>query len=149
VLSVVCVAVGWHPSFVQVLGILLGLMIILILSLGLGLLFGSVNVSFRDSQNLVDLVGMVVTWVSPVLYTWTAIQQLGPSWILTSYQLNPITAAVELFHAGFWYPTTEGSQPLAPDIWMFGGIALGVSLLVLVVGQLVFKKMERRFAQDL
>jgi ABC-2 type transport system permease protein len=32
---------------------------------------------------------------------------------------------------------------------MYGFIALGVSLLSLLLGQLVFKKLEGRFAQDL
>jgi len=37
-------------------------------ALGLGLIFGCLNVFFRDSENLVDLILMIATWVSPVLY---------------------------------------------------------------------------------
>jgi len=54
-LVVVCLIVGWSPSFVQVLGILLGVSIIVVLAMGLSLLFGSMNVSFRDAQNFVEL----------------------------------------------------------------------------------------------
>ena len=65
------------------------------------------NVYFRDSENFVDLLLMVATWVSPVLYSWRMVQdKAGDSWF-SVYQLNPITIAVELFHHAFWLPTTD------------------------------------------
>lgn len=146
---IVCLFVGWTPSILQVLGIVLALLIVITLSLGLGMLFGSANVSFRDSQNFVELITLVATWASPVLYTWTMVQGRIPDWALELYLLNPLTAAVELFHAGFWYPTTSGEQPLPPNLWMNGLIALAISLAVLALGQFVFRKLESRFAQDL
>lgn len=149
ILLVVCLFVGWAPTPVQVLGILLGVAIIGTLAIGLGMLFGAANVSFRDSQNFVELIVMVVVWASPVLYPFAQVRTVLPDWLLVVYQLNPVTAAVELFHAGFWYPTTGGTGDLPENLWMYGFIALGVSLLSLLLGQLVFKKLEGRFAQDL
>jgi ABC-2 type transport system permease protein len=146
---VVCLFVGWTPTLLQVLGILLGLLIIVTLSLGLGMLFGSANVSFRDSQNFVELITLVATWASPVLYTWTMVADRFPVWALQLYLLNPLTAAVELFHAGFWHPTTDGAAALPPNLWLHGLIALAVSVAILALGQLVFRKLESRFAQDL
>jgi len=146
---VVALFVGWHPAPLQVLGILLAMLIITVLATGLGMLFGAINVSFRDSQNVVDLITLVVTWASPVLYPWTTVRDNFPGWLLQIYLLNPITASVELFHAGFWYPTTSGSQPLPPHLFLTGLLALLISLAVLVAGQLVFRRLEGRFAQDL
>lgn len=149
ILFAVCLVVGWAPVPLQVLGILLGIAIVVILAIGLGMLFGAANVSFRDSQNLVDLIVMVVVWASPVLYPFTQVQQVLPEWLLVIYRLNPITSAVELFHAGFWYPTTGGEGSVPDDLFLYGAIALGTALLTLVLGQLVFKRLEGRFAQDL
>lgn len=149
VLAVVCLLVGWSPTVVQVLGILLAMTILVVLATGLSLLFGSVNVSFRDAQNFVELIVLVATWASPVLYQWTAVAAIMPDWALVLYQLNPLTAAVELMHGGFWYPTTDGSAPLPPDLWTYGLAGLGVSLLILALGQFVFRRLEGRFAQDL
>ncbi|PPF89093.1 sugar ABC transporter permease [Clavibacter michiganensis] len=149
ILLIVCLLVGWAPTPVQVLGIFLAVAIIGTLAIGLGMLFGAANVSFRDSQNFVELIVMVVVWASPVLYPYAQVAKVLPDWLLVIYQLNPVTAAVELFHAAFWYPTTGGSGELPPNLWVYGFIALGVSLLSLLLGQLVFKKLEGRFAQDL
>ena len=149
VLGVVCVVVGWSPSLVQLAGVLLGVVILVILATGLSMLFGSINVSFRDAQNFVELIVLVATWASPVLYRWTMVAEILPDWLMVLYQVNPLTAAVELLHAGFWYPTTDGSAALPPNLFAFGAIALVISLAILAFGQFVFRKLERRFAQDL
>lgn len=145
----VCLVVGWAPEPVQILGIVLAIVIVLTLATGLGMLFGAANVSFRDSQNFVELIVMVVMWASPVLYPFAQVGRVLPEWAQIAYQLNPITAAVNLFHAGFWYPTTGGQGELPGDLFMYGLIALGFSLLLLALGQLVFRRLEGRFAQDL
>ncbi|MET0590757.1 MAG: ABC transporter permease [Naasia sp.] len=149
ILLVVCLFVGWTPQPVQVLGILLAMVIITVFAIGLGMLFGAANVSFRDSQNFVELIVMVAAWASPVLYPFSQVANVLPDWALVVYQLNPITAAVNLFHAGFWYPTTRGQGDLPSDLWMYALIALATSTVILVIGQLVFRRLEGRFAQDL
>ncbi len=146
---IVCLFVGWHPTLVKIVGLFVALAIVLVLATGLGMLFGAMNVSFRDSQNFVELIVMVVTWASPVLYPWTAVRSVLPPWLLEAYLLNPITSAVELFHAGFWYPTTSGAPELPPHLMLNALVGLAVSILLLGVGQLVFKRFEGRFAQDL
>jgi ABC-2 type transport system permease protein len=146
---VVALIVGWSPTAVQVLGVLLAMLIVIVLATGLGMLFGSANVSFRDSQNFVELIGLFVTWASPVLYPWTTVRDVVPDWVLQLYLLNPVTVAVELFHGGFWFPTTSGAHPLPPDLMLRGGGALLLAIAVLALGQFVFRRLEGRFAQDL
>ncbi len=146
---VVCLFVGWRPQPLQLLGVVLGVLIIGLLATGLGMLFGAINVSFRDSQNLVDLILLIVLWASPVLYPWTTVRDNMPDWLLQVYLANPVTIAVELFHAGLWFPTTDGAFTLPPDLMLRGVGAMVFSLLVLFIGQLVFRRLEGRFAQDL
>lgn len=145
----VTVIVGWHPSAAQAVGILLGMLILILLATGLGMIFGAVNVSFRDSQNFVELIALLVTWGSPVLYQWSAVQNAFPAWVTSLYLGNPITSAIELFHAGFWFPTTNGTIPLPSHLILTGIVALAISAVVLLLGQLVFRRVEGRFAQDL
>ena len=142
--------VGWRPTIGQLAGGALGFVILVVFSLGLGLLFGAINVAFRDAENVVDLILMVATWASPVLYLWTNVTDAigtGVWWFI--YQLNPLTAVVELFQWCFWYSTTSGSVPLPPDKIMHGFIALVVSVLVLVLGETIFRRLDGRFAQEL
>jgi ABC-2 type transport system permease protein len=145
-----CLYAGWHPSFLQLAAALGGFAIVGLLATGLGLLFGAVNVYFRDSENFVDMLLMVATWASPVMYAWTMVaDKLGEFWF-TVYQFNPITVGVESFHYAFWLPTTDGSAPLPPNllsIWM--PVALLVSAGILLIGQLTFRRLEGRFAQEL
>lgn len=150
VIAAISIFLGWSPSLVDIAGLLLGFLIAAIFATGLGLFFGSINVSFRDSQSFVEIVTMVSVWGSPIMYQWQMVQASLPHWLFVVYQLNPITASVALFHRGLW-----GATPLAADIaqmphlWLFSLWALIIAIGSLVIGQLVFRKLEGRFAQDL
>ena len=69
-----CLVVGWAPTLLQLAAVVLIFVMVAVLGTGLGLLFGAVNVYFRDSENIVDMIVMVVTWASPVLYLWSMVQ---------------------------------------------------------------------------
>ena len=150
VLVIGCVLAGWHPDAFQLLAAVGGFAIVGFLATGLGLLFGAANVYFRDSENLVDMLLMVATWASPVMYSWTMVEsKLGPGFFAL-YQANPITVGVELFHYAFWYPTTDGSAAMPPNLFtLWLPIGLAISLVVLALGQLTFRRLEGRFAQEL
>lgn len=140
---------GWQFSFSAVGAILLGFLIIALLSTGLGLFFGAVNVAFRDAQAFVEIIIMLAMWASPVMYQWSMVQaNVSPLWF-DLYRLNPLTPAVELFHYGFWLPLSPARGGAMPDLGFFSLIAALVSILALVIGQLVFRRMEGRFAQEL
>jgi ABC-2 type transport system permease protein len=155
-LLVVCLFLGWATqiSLLSVLAILAGMLLVMVFALGLGLMFGAINVRYRDAENIVELLLLLATWASPVLYSWTmvqdAIDQLGwPSWLLELYLLNPITQAVELFHYAFWYPVTETSIPIPPGLLVNTLWTSLIAIAVLLIGQAVFRRLEGRFAQDL
>ncbi len=150
ILLIACVFSGWHPTVLQLLAAVAGFIMVTLLSTGLGLLFGAANVYFRDSENFVDMLLMIATWASPVMYSWTMVQnKLGEAWF-SIYQLNPMTTAVETFHYAFWLPTTDGSAGIPPhllSLWI--PVGLVVSAAVLLWGQLTFRRLEGRFAQEL
>lgn len=152
-LFVVCILLGWftHVSVVAVLAIFGAIIIVLIFALGLGLLFGAINVRFRDAENIVELLLLLATWASPVLYSWTMVSDVEgvPDWLVRVYLLNPITQGVELFHFAFWRPVTEHPMALPPDLawntlWTFL-----LAVATLAIGQSVFRRLEGKFAQNL
>ena len=150
VLVTACVFAGWHPNLLQLMAVVGGFAIVALLATGLGLLFGSANVYFRDSENIVDMLLMIATWASPVMYSWTMVRDKIGDVAFAIYQANPITVGVELFHYAFWLPTTDGSAPMPPNlftVWLPVGIVL--SIAVLVLGQFTFRRLEGRFAQEL
>ena len=140
---------GWRPTPEGLAAIAAGFIIVTVAALGMGLIFGCLNVFFRDAENLVDLILMVATWVSPVLYPAAAVEEVVPRWAWHLYQTNPVTVAVELFHYGFWstasgqYVQVLGSLPVLTLIGLVG------ALVVLALGQIAFKRTEGKFAQEL
>lgn len=149
VLLLAALITGWRPGPENLLAGALGFAMVAVLSLGLGLLFGAVNVTFRDAENFVDLFIMVATWTSPVLYTWDRVAAVLPGWAFAIYQANPLTVAVQLFHYAFWFPTTSGAPPLPPNQALWSAVGMGLALGILALGQAVFARLEGRFAQEL
>ena len=152
-LVVVVLFLGWivKLSILGILAIIAGVLIVTLFALGLGLFFGAVNVRFRDAENIVELLLLLATWASPVLYFWTMVQTHVPDWLLRIYLLNPITQAVELFHYAFWYPITPvgPAHPLPPDLGINTLWTIVISVVMILIGQSVFRRLEGRFAQDL
>jgi ABC-2 type transport system permease protein len=152
VLALGALACGWRPDAVGTVALLASLLLTGTLALGVGLLLGALNVLFRDLENLVDLLLMVLVWLSPVFYSASRVTDLvgAGSWLERLYQANPLTVAVELMHRATWAHASPGNVDLLP-----GGllrdtvVAFVVAVGVLVLGQAVFRRLTGRFAQEL
>jgi ABC-type polysaccharide/polyol phosphate export permease len=155
---------GWTPSWIAVGSILLAFGIVATLAMAFGLLFAAVNVFFRDFGQVVDIINIVVPWSVPMIYPWTTVQEATHGgWLLQLYLANPLTSAVLLFERAFWWPTNEHAQTLpngAPalpggllafpyHLTVRGLISLLGALVLLAVAQMVFARLQRRFAQEL
>lgn len=152
VLVVGSLVAGWRPDAVGLLALVTGLALVAVLALGAGLLLAAVNVLFRDTENVVDLVLSVLVWTSPVLYPWQLVADLvgQDSWLLTAYQLNPLTVAVDLVHRGTWATASPANlAQVPPDLLGRTAVAFAVGAGLVVAGQRVFTRLSGRFAQEL
>ncbi len=142
---------GWRPDAVGAAALVAGLLLMGVLALGAGLLLSAVNVLYRDVENVVDLVVMMLVWTSPVLYPWQQVADLvGDSWLLTAYQLNPLTVAVELVHRGTWATTSpENLSATPPGLAWHTIVAFGLAAVLVGIGRRVFRAHSGRFAQEL
>ena len=155
---------GWTPSWIAVGSMLLAFAIVATLAVAFGLLFASVNVFFRDFGQVVDIINIVVPWSVPMIYPWTTVQEATHGgWLLQAYLANPLTSAVLLFERAFWWPTNahaatlpNGAPALPGGLLAFpyhlttrGLASLLAALVLLGVAQLVFARLQRRFAQEL
>lgn len=158
VLVVGALLFGWLPSFTAAIAFLLGIVILVVFTMGLGMITAALNAAFRDVENFVDLIVMVATWLSPVLYRISMVQEaIGGTVWWWLYQLNPLTIVVELFHTAFWRYGPEVVEAVAVDpsltgpgepfgLWWAG---LLIAAVTFVVGTVVFERSKRRFAQEL
>jgi ABC-2 type transport system permease protein len=152
VLGLGALACGWRPDVVGTGALLASLALTATLALGVGLLLGALNVLFRDLENLVDLLLMVLVWLSPVFYSAQRVSALvGPgSWLERLYQANPLTVAVELMHRATWAHASPGNSTQLPEgLLRDTVVAFAVAIGALVLGQAVFRRLTGRFAQEL
>jgi ABC-2 type transport system permease protein len=149
VLLVITTFNGWRPSWTALGAAVAGFALIFFFLVGLGLIFSTLNVYFRDAEQVVEIVTMVAFWSAPVMYSWTFIRDvIGDGWLLTLYLSNPLCVSVNLFHEAFWAPTT--ANPIEPpDLAVPGSIAVGIVLTTLIVGQVLFSRLQGRFASEL
>ena len=149
VLLVIAVLAGWTPTWAALGAALAGFALIFLLLVGLGLIASTLNVYFRDAEQVVEIVTMIAFWSAPVMYSWTFMRDaIGDGPLLTLYLSNPLVVAVNLFHEAFWAPTTTTPLP-DPPMAVPAAIAVGIVLTTLVVGQIMFSRLQGRFASEL
>ena len=120
------------------------------LATGLGLLFGAANVYFRDSENIVDMLLMVATWASPVMYSWTMVEQSWDPAASPSTRQTPSRSASSCSTMPSGTPQLTVPHAMPPNLFsLWLPVGLVISLVVLALGQLTFRRLEGRFAQEL
>jgi lipopolysaccharide transport system permease protein len=100
---------------------------------GVGTALGALNVSFRDLGHALPFMMQVWLYATPIVYP-KEIAPAGLQWLLN---LNPMAGLTVAFRAAFL-----GRPFDLPGLLL----ALGISLLIFVVGTLYFHRVERRFA---
>lgn len=108
--------------------------ILILLSLGIGLIAAALTVSYRDVQYIMPVVLQILLYASPIAYALSAVPQ-HLRWV---YLLNPLTGPLEAFR---WSLLPTPAPPLAPLAY-----SSAASFIVFVIGAYSFKRMERKFA---
>jgi ABC-2 type transport system permease protein len=154
ILAISCILVGWHFSLTAIAAGLLGVAILVTFSMSLALIFSALNVMYRDFQNIVQTVTQFVHFMVPMMYAYSMIAKLGDHhrWAYDLYFGNPLAEAVLLMQRLFWAPTLKPSQyanEFPPDLWERGLIQLAACLILLVLAQKFFARLEAKFPERL
>jgi ABC-2 type transport system permease protein len=141
---------------------LLGFVLIMVFGTSFGLMFSCVNVIFRDFQRIVQTFINIIPFSVPMMYPYYLIAdgERIPTKYHDLYVANPVAEAVMLIQRGFWTPTCDGPCVVNPatgevqpdfvsDLYSRGFIMLGVGLVLLVVGQIVFSRLEKTIPERL
>jgi lipopolysaccharide transport system permease protein len=105
-----------------------------LISFGVSLIVASVSVYYRDFSFIVPFVVQIWNYVTPVAYSADLIPQ---KW-LWLYALNPLAGIIEGFR---W--SILGSSALNMEMLISSAIS---AVGLLIIGTLVFRKIERGFA---
>lgn len=140
--------VGKPPLHWEILYFFPALLVLVVYGTALALLFSAVNVYLRDTQYLVEVVTMLLFWLSPVVYSWEMVKTLVTSpFLLQLYTNNPLTLAVLGFQRAFWVAGEQNDWPVALLLRLV--IALIVGIVLLFVCHRVFIRLQGNFAQEL
>lgn len=148
VLLVATLIAGKPPLHWEIVYMVPSLALILVYGLAFALFFSAVNVYLRDVQYLVEVVTMLLLWLSPVLYSWQMASQIIANPVLLEvYTNNPLTLAVLGFQRAFWVAGDTLAQPAHLVLRMT--IAMLIGLVLLVLSHRVFVRLQGNFAQEL
>jgi lipopolysaccharide transport system permease protein len=109
----------------------------LALTLGLGLLLGSVHVFFRDTAQLLGLVFTGWFYLTPIVYPMAYVPERLQSWV----RLNPLTALVELYRQAL----LGGRLALVPGT---GALAI-IATVLLCAGFWLFGRLKPAFVDEI
>jgi len=114
------------------------LVLALALALGIGLFLTALQVRYRDVGYMLPVMTQMLLWASPVAFTAAYVVHRVPKFE-TLYFLNPLVALIEGFR---WSVLRDSPSPGAG--WI--GYTTALALVLLLVGAVFFRRMEKDFA---
>ena len=107
------------------------------MALGIALIASAVTVYFRDLEHILGIISMMWMYMTPIMYD----KSIVPERLLPVFNLNPMTHVIECYRTVLYNKAVPDLSTL-----LFAAV-LGAALLV--VGCLVFNKLQRHFAEEL
>jgi lipopolysaccharide transport system permease protein len=109
------------------------LLIVVMMSLGFGILITSLTTKYRDLTFLIAFGVQLGMYATPVIYPLSQVQ----GWKRTFILLNPLTSLFEAFKYGF---LGQGSFNAIGLLY-----SIGFTVVLLLCGIIIFNKVEKRF----
>ena len=108
-----------------------------VLILGIAFIVSAVTVYIRDLEHIIGVVLMAAFYATPIVYR---VDQL-PANLQIIMKLNPMTYIIDGYRDIFYYQQM-------PDFYHLG-ILFAISVVLLIFGYMVFKKLQKGFAEQL
>jgi lipopolysaccharide transport system permease protein len=118
---------------VKVLALPLLLVLLIMLTLGIGVLIAALNVKYRDIGMMLPIFVQLWLFVSPILYPLSLVPE---RWRIF-YILNPIVGIVTGFRASILGE---------PFNWTAIAVSVLFTVLIVMVGIVLFRRVEKEFA---
>ena len=108
-----------------------------VVSIGVALIVSSLTVYFRDLLHLLGIVIQLLFYATPIVYAINSVPA-NLQWIV---KINPMAYLIDSYRNIFYNKMPPNFQGLL--------IALGMGIVLCIAGYFIFKKLERRFAEEL
>ena len=124
-------------NFHAILYFPLAVLIEYILALGFALIFSAITVFFRDMEYILGIVTMAWQFLTPIIYPLERV----PERFRTVYNLNPMTPIISMYRSIFYYKEIPDVSSL-----LSGSV---FSVILLLIGGVVFTHMQKHFSEEL
>ena len=108
-----------------------------LLTLGLALIIASITVYFRDMEYIINVILMAWIWGTPIMYRLDIVEGMFRKILM----LNPMTLLITSYQNVFYWHTS-------PNVAYLSILAIE-GLAVVVIGELVFFRLSKHFAEEL
>ncbi|WP_295720300.1 ABC transporter permease [Mucilaginibacter sp.] len=112
------------------------LMLMAMLGLGLGMIISAMTTKYRDLSFLITFGIQLMMYLTTVIYPLSTVKEKYPKyqWMV---EYNPMTPIIESFRYGFLGQGTFTMLSL--------GITTAITILILLIGIVIFNRVERTF----
>ncbi|MBR2240716.1 MAG: ABC transporter permease [Clostridia bacterium] len=108
-----------------------------ILQLGIAFILSAATVYFRDLEHFVQIILMLMFYATPIVYSSESIPDAFKAIII----FNPMAHIIEGYRDIFY-------NQVKPDFMALGIVCI-VSIILCVIGYLIFRKLQKGFAEEL
>ncbi len=136
VLALVSVVLGVYPTF-YLIQVVVSLIVLLLLSLGCGLILSTIGVFFRDMEYLWTVALMLIMYTCAIFYR--ANRLLTSKWGFV-LKANPLFCVIQTFRSAIFGEMMNMKYLL---------YALGFSIISIIIGVVAFKKNEDKFILEI
>lgn len=126
---------SWHLILLPIVAI-----IQFFICLGAVLAFSAINVYIKDMEYIINFVINMLFYGTPILYALGSFTSDVPQILLILVKLNPFTHLMQIYRDIFMYHTVT-----ALTSWIY---IVCVAVICLVLGLIIFKKLEKGFAEE-
>lgn len=108
-----------------------------ILQMGFAFIFSSITVFVRDVEYIINIFMMLMFYLCPIVYE----ANMLPDELLKYFKLNPMFEIINLYRQILY-------EKQMPDLMLIIKLFV-ICIVVLIVGYMLFKKLQKRFAEEL
>ncbi|TQR43699.1 ABC transporter permease [Paenibacillus popilliae] len=126
------ISIKWTISLFPII-----LIIQTILTLGISYIVSALTVFFRDLEHIIGIIFTAAFYITPIIYPVTMAPEKFQKW----FYLNPMTTIVESYRDILFY----GKIPSLSNL----SVSLITAVIFLLLGQYLFSKMQKRFAEEI
>lgn len=130
------IAISW-----QIIFFIIPVIILFFMALGIGMILCTLDVFFKDVENLYDVFTLLLFYLTPIVYTVDRLGFEPGSWQENLLKLNPMYGIIDMFRAAVLHSTEFMAYFDFNMLWY----TIGFTAVMLVIGFIAFYKTQDRF----